>query len=562
MPDEIYASEIVALILESNSMPVRYIENNPYIIMKKALTGGYIIVYVKEEDVDKVIANVDNYSSNIYPLVMGLLGEAQLTASGITQVHRQPFLHLRGQGVLLGFVDTGIDYTQSAFRYEDGSSRIACIWDQTISGNPPGGFHYGSEYNNQDISRALASSNPHGVVPHVDSVGHGTFLASVAASRQEGTYMGAAPDSELVVVKLRRARKFDYRRFLIPPEQENAFSSADFMMGVQYIVDKAHELGRPVAICVSLGTNLGPHDGTGNLEGYLSRVSGISGTAVCTAAGNEAQAGHHTHDKLAATGDVKNIEFRAGGKHEDIYLSLFNSAADRLSVALKSPTGETVSRMPARSGARYTQKLVLERASVTVEYVFPVGRRGEQLTRIKIISATPGIWTISVYGDSILDGQFHIWLPLTGFIDPQTVFLNPTPNYTVVLPATSSGVITCGSYNSQDNSLSPTSSWGPSRLPAQLPDLTAPGEHVDGIFPTGYGEMSGTSVAAAITAGASALMLQWAIVEGNDTSMDSHRIRANLIAGCERDPGVDYPNNQWGYGRLNLYNTFRSLRPY
>jgi len=74
--------------------------------------------------------------------------------------------------------------------------------------------------------------------------------------------------------------------------------------------------------------------------------------------------------------------------------------------------------------------------------------------------------------------------------------------------------------------------------------------------------MSGTSASAAITAGACALMLQWGIVEKNDVSLDSYRIRSNLIAGCERDPNIDYPNNQWGYGRLNLYNTFRSLRPY
>ena len=562
MPDDIYTPETVALILESNTVPGRYLENNPYVIAKKSLVGGYNIVYVKAEDVERVIVNIENYASMVYPLVMGLLGEAELAASGIMQVHRQPFLNLRGQGVLLGFVDTGIDYTKSAFRYEDGSSKIAYIWDQTISGNPPEGYYYGSEYDNQAINNALASKSPLGIVPHVDAVGHGTFLASVAASREQGEYIGAAPDAELVVVKLRRASQFYYRRYLIPSEQENAFSSADFMVGVQYIVDKAQALGRPVAICVSMGTNLGPHDGFSSLESYLTRVSGIIGTAVCAAAGNEAQSGHHTHGKLSATGDTKDVEFRVGDRLEDVYITVWNSAADKVSVSVKSPTGEVVSRVPARSGMSYTQKLILERASVTIEYLFPIERGGEQLTRIKILSATPGIWTVTVYGDSVLDGQFHLWLPLTGFVGPQTVFLSPTPNYTIVLPATSSGVITCGSYNSDDNSLAPTSSWGPSRMPALLPDLAAPGEHVGGIFPTGYGTMSGTSVAAAITAGASALMLQWAVVEGNDPSIDSYRIRANLIAGCERDQGVEYPNNQWGYGRLNLYNTFRSFRPY
>jgi subtilisin family serine protease len=206
---------------------------------------------------------------------------------------------------------------------------------------------------------------------------------------------------------------------------------------------------------------------------------------------------------------------------------------------------------------------VLERSTVIVEYTFPVEVSGGQLTRIKILSATPGVWSITIHGDSILDGSFHAYLPITGFIEPETVFLTPSPNYTVVTPATSLGVITCGAYDSKTNSLYAPSSWGPSRLPALLPDLVAPGVNVSGRLPgNNPGTMSGTSVAAAITAGASALMLQWGIVEKNDTALDSYRIRAKLLAGCTRESNVDYPNNQWGYGKLNLYNTFRSLRPY
>jgi hypothetical protein len=105
------------------------------------------------------------------------------------------------------------------------------------------------------------------------------------------------------------------------------------------------------------------------------------------------------------------------------------------------------------------------------------------------------------------------------------------------------------------------SSRGPSLLPMMLPDLVAPGVNVGGWFPTGPGEMSGTSVAAAVTAGACALLLQWGIIEKFDNSLDSYRIRANLIGGCDRESTINYPDNSWGYGRLNLYNTFQSLRP-
>ena len=555
--------ETIALMLENNTLPEEYLINSPYIKAHKNLLGGYVIVYVDEDDLIKIENDVEGYAPDAFLPVMGLLGQSDLSAAGITQVHRQPFLNLGGQGVLVGLIDTGIDYTLDAFRYEDGSSRIAYLWDQSIEGTPPSGFNFGTEYEQSAINDALTLPDPRQAVPHVDTVGHGTFLASVAASRERGEYIGAAPDCELVVVKMRKASNYDLHRFVIPPTQENAFSGTDFVLGVQYVVEKAQALGRPAAICISVGSNKGSHNGLSRFESYLGRVSGTIGTCVCAAAGNEAQAGHHTRERVSATGQTKDVELRVSGPNEDIYMNMWNSAADRLSVSLKSPTGELIVRMPARVGVSYTQRLILERSTVVVDYLFPVQRTGEQLTRIKLFSATPGIWTITVHGDSVLDGSFHIWLPLTGFVDPGTVFLTPTPYYTIVNPATSTGVITCGAFDGALGSLAPTSSWGPTRMPALKPDLCAPGVNVGGIFPGGgRGAMSGTSASAAITTGAAALMLQWAIVEGNDSSMDSYRIRSNFIAGCDRDPDISFPNNQWGYGKLDLYSTFRSLRPY
>jgi subtilisin family serine protease len=93
-----------------------------------------------------------------------------------------------------------------------------------------------------------------------------------------------------------------------------------------------------------------------------------------------------------------------------------------------------------------------------------------------------------------------------------------------------------------------------------LPDLTAPGSEVTGVFPNGFGKMEGTSVAAAVTAGACALLLQWGIVEKNEETMNSYIARTYLIRGCDRDRDIEYPNFQWGYGRLNLFNTFEMLR--
>ena len=96
-------------------------------------------------------------------------------------------------------------------------------------------------------------------------------------------------------------------------------------------------------------------------------------------------------------------------------------------------------------------------------------------------------------------------------------------------------------------------------MPRIVPDLVAPGVNVGGAVPGGHGVFSGTSAAAAITTGASAILLQWGIVEGHEFYMNAARVRALLVAGCDRLPNIQYPNVQWGYGSLNLLNSFRVL---
>ena len=149
---------------------------------------------------------------------------------------------------------------------------------------------------------------------------------------------------------------------------------------------------------------------------------------------------------------------------------------------------------------------------------------------------------------------------MTGFISPTVEFLAANPNYTITVPASLTGGIVCGAYNFRTDSLYPMSSWGPTRVGGLATDLVAPGVDVTGYFPGGQGMMSGTSIAAAITTGASALMLQWGIVRGNDIALSTYQIRAYLIRGCNRDENMVYPNNRWGYGRLNLFRSFQLMR--
>ncbi|MBP1736161.1 MAG: peptidase family protein [Oscillospiraceae bacterium] len=540
-----------------------FVNSHPQILMTNLMQGQYWLGYINQNDLPLLMEGLGNSFISSIPRIMGLLDRPALEASGIVQVQGQPYLNLLGNGVLIGFLDTGIDYTQDSFIWEDGTSKIQFIYDQTTVGPPPDGFVLGVEYTNDQINQALHSDSPYSIVPQKDTDGHGTFLASVAAGRKSGDFIGAAPESELIVVKLRKARQFYLEKQTIPPDQENAFSSSSVIVGIEYILQKASQLNRPVVICISLGTDLGSHNGASLLEEYLRGVAILRGVCICTAAGNECQTWRHMQNQLTKAEDWQNIDFKIpdpGGVGFNTYINIWNTASDRFSVSIRSPTGEVVTRVPAKSGTQKSFPLLLENSRVEVEYFFPITVGGEQMTIVRFIKPTPGLWTITVYGDIVLDGTFHAWLPINGFAAPGIEFLSATPYCTVTIPSTMLGGISCGAYDSQKNILYSNSSWGPTRTPITAPDLTAPGVNVGGFYPHGYGTMSGTSVSAAITAGAAALLMQWGVVNKNEPAMSTSQIRAYLLRGCDRSDSMSYPNVKWGYGSLNLMQTFNLMR--
>lgn len=550
----------VDFILRRSEYLEELLSQHPEIVTTKLIAGRYLVSYVDQAYFSSLVENFGTSFVSSVSTVLGLLDRPSIEASGIYDVKLQPYLNLSGQDVLFGIVDTGIDYTLDVFKYEDGTSKIQYIYDQTGTENPPEGYYLGSEYTNAQINEALNSEDPYAIVPQRDDSGHGTFLSSVAVGREVNGFTSAAPDSELIVVKLRKARPFSLEQFAVPPDQENAYGSTAIMLGIEYILEKSLELGKPVVICLGLGTNFGSHDGYSIFEEYLANVSNLRGVCLCTAAGNEAQANHHVQGKLMSREDQKNIDVRTGADGDTIYVSIWNGVSDRISVSVRSPTGELISRVPARTIKTTRVRLVLENSTVIVNYFFPVEGSGGQLTTVRILNATPGIWTITVYGDIVLNGTYNAWLPLTGFTPPSVEFLEPSPYYTVVVPSTMLGGLSCGAYNISNNSLYSKSSWGPTRSGLIRPDLVAPGVGVGGYFPSGYGTMDGTSVATAIVAGACLLLMQWGIIQENDPAMSTYQIRAYLIRGCTRNETSIYPNNQWGYGILNLINTLNLMR--
>ncbi|MEA4933871.1 MAG: peptidase, partial [Lawsonibacter sp.] len=278
--DFINLPDTVDFIARKSGYLLDAIQNDPQVFLTQTLMDRFVLGYVNRNHYDALFKLFGTGVLSTIPFILGPLNQEILDRSGITQTHKQPYLELKGGNVLFGIVDTGIDYTQPPFVYPDGTSKIQYIYDQTAIGTPPSDFTVGVEYTNEQINAALRAERPTDIVPETDTLGHGTFLTSVAAGRQVGDFIGAAPDAEIIAVKLRGARPYYRERFCVPPDQPYAFEATAVMVGVEYIVQKAFELGRPVSICIGLGTNFGGHNGTSILEEYLGIVSNLKGVCV------------------------------------------------------------------------------------------------------------------------------------------------------------------------------------------------------------------------------------------------------------------------------------------
>ena len=173
----------------------------------------FAVLHIPMDDLERPM-NFSYYTYSAIPKLYSLLATDSMEASGILPASRIPAFGNQGQGVLIGFVDTGIDYQNPLFRKEDGSSRILGIWDQTLETGAPDpvtGFQalYGTQYSREEIDQALAAPDPLAPVPSADENGHGTFLASVAAGGEDPDqdFTGAAPRASIAMVKLKPPRR-------------------------------------------------------------------------------------------------------------------------------------------------------------------------------------------------------------------------------------------------------------------------------------------------------------------------------------------------------------------
>ena len=452
---------------------------------------------------------------------------------------------LSGEGVLVGVVDSGIDYFHPDFRNEDGSSRILRLWDQSIPGNPPEGYLTGTEYAKEEIDKALALGETEGrrFIPSRDFSGHGTAVLGIAAGNgraSDGVNRGIAYKSDLLVVKMGNARESSFPR------------TTELIEGIDYLIRQAVKMGRPIAVNISFGNNYGSHQGDSLLETYISNVANVGRSVICVGTGNNGNDRIHTAGKLRQ-GQTDMVEMSIGTYETTLNLQLWKAYADEIEISIETPFGE---RLPELSEKIGTQRYRAGETDLLIYYGKPGPFQVTQEIYFDFIPVgtylTSGIWKLYLRGRRIKEGNYNLWLPGGRVLNSMTGFYRPTAAETLTIPSTAAKVVTVGAYDSRLNAFADFSGRGGKQLAYFKPDLVAPGVDVTAPAPGGgYSGMTGTSFAVPFVTGAAALMMEWGIARKNDPFLWGEKVKAYLRRGAQPLPGFEkYPNESVGWGRL------------
>ena len=490
-----------------------------------------------------------------------------LEASGAPVFNNNPYLRLNGRGVLVGIIDTGIDYLNKEFQREDDTTRIVRIWDQTIQGDKDiYDLKYGTEYTedqiNQAISLQTSGGDPYSIVPSKDDIGHGTRLAGIIGGRGINPDLkGAAPDCQFVIVKLSRATKVELDAAVIDKTDVPSYTPWSALLALRYIIAVARELKRPVVVFEPLGSNMGSHIGNGIVEQSINNYSSQSGTVVVVPTGNQGNTDTHTEGIIESTGDIKDIEIRIGEKQKNLPIEIWVNKPNRVKLSIVSPSGEVIDNLEAKNTNNERIKFLYEGTEMIVNFTSPELSTGDSLIFIRAYNLKAGIWKFRLTGQYIVDGKYYAWIPQRELIDSETKFLNSVGYTTLTLSSTSSGAISVAYYNQDDNSVISESGRGYTRYGMIKPDIAAGGFNAIVTNPGGgTSVISGSSVAGAVVAGCCALILQWAVVDKNYPDIYAAQIKTYIISGAKGRPGDVYPNKEWGYGMFDMQGVFDRIR--
>lgn len=497
-----------------------------------------------------------------------------LVEAGVITVQKNS-LNLTGRGVIVGFIDTGINWENEVFRREDGTTRILSVWDQTDqTGRVPDGFLYGSEYTQDMINQRLAEirtsdANRTAAIRSNDANGHGTMMASIACgSMLDGgsRFLSPAYQSDIVMVKIKPCKKY-LREYYLLPEGATAYQSSDIMMAMKYIDGFARALQRPVVICIALGSNYKEHAGTGVLSQYIDSICEKRSRVVVVTGGNEGNAGHHFRKELDMTNLVGRMEIDVSTESKGFLLHMYASVPSKLTFTLRTPTGEVVRPTPMLFQRMLRYRFLYEKTTISVYNAQIDQYSSGEFILIRFENPTAGIWTLEIKDTNQNQATVttvDAWLPIREFIDTEVTFLEPEIETTMTTPAYARQAMTVSTYNSFMQSFYLNSGRGFGRTGEIKPDIAVPGVNLSAAS-NRLGEkvrirsFTGGSVATAFLAGIAAQFMQWAVVDRNAPYIRSNEVTNYFISGAKRDRNMYYPNPQWGFGKVDLAEVFTFL---
>lgn len=515
----------------------------------------YGIIYVPAEQQRDIQISSSSYNS--IPKCYTYMDIEALNASNITKLQNHPFLQLLGNGTLIAIIDSGIDYQNNLF-WEGEESRILGIWDQTIEGGPSGFVPFGKEFSKEQIEEARKAENPYEFVNTRDTNGHGTRLAAIAAGNviEEESFSGTAPQASLLIIKLKPAKRY-LREFYFISENVDIYQEDDIMLGISYAMDFARRFQMPLSICIGLGSSQGAHLGTSPLCQVINWSASFTQNAISVAAGNEGTARHHFQGVLNRRTGGDTVELRVAEKTEGFTLEFWGELPETYRMTIQSPTGENLEVSSSIGDTLQELSFVFVETKVWVNYVAVERQAGKTLIFCRFQNPAAGIWKLLIRGSEKQEAVYDLWLPVRGMVNEETFFLEASPYETITSPGDAEGGITMTAYQANTGSSYLQASRGFLPNGSVKPNLSAPGVNVKVPTIAGkFGFASGTSLAAAQTAGVAALMFEWAIIRGNNPFFTGNSVKNFLQIGAERNQGVMYPNQEMGYGKVDLYRTF------
>ena len=514
------------------------------------LQNEYAVITIRESDIEALtqipeIEYIEKPKRLFFQVANGR------RVSCIDSVQQDTRLSLYGQGILVAIIDSGIEYENADFRNEDGTTRILALWDQSLAPGegrvPPKGYAVGAEYTSGQINEALGRStldDRRQIVPSQDTSGHGTAVAGVAAGNgrnSNGQYAGAAPKSNLLVVKLGNPVKDGFPR------------TTELMQGIDYVVRKALELRMPVAVNISFGNTYGSHDGSSLLERFIDDISNIWKSCICIGSGNEAASAGHTSG-IMRMGREEIIQLAVQSSQPAISIQIWKEYTDIVDISLMTPAGVTIGPIQEILGP---QRFSVGQTEILLYYGEPSPYSTAQEIFIDMLPketyVASGVWRLILNPRKVVSGAYELWLPSENVLNQGTGFLFPTDQTTLTIPSTAGRAVTVGAYNALTFAYADFSGRGYTRGANLVkPDIVAPGVDVTAAaIGGGYAQFTGTSFAVPFVTGGAALMMEWGIVKGNDPFLYGEKVKAYLRRGAKPLPGfTEYPNPQVGYGAL------------